>query len=193
MFGFFKKTISPVEFGQAVTKATLQSLCNDAARSIGMRFENFDASHGWGPFLESHGLSKQAQALHARLFIHCAMQAAFSAQPNPTKFGLMQGVLNCFVKDPAGYDFESTYIDLEQAYIGRGVFAPAVDQLSDSQEMGVLNSKYLLQAFVVPYVPNRAPFYEQFEAFCLPARVAIVTVNRAMHDLNPSFKMASAG
>jgi len=68
MFGFFKKEATPAEFGYAVLHTAVDFLSPDAGRSLGMRFNDFDGSHGWANFLERKGLPIERQKLYFCLF-----------------------------------------------------------------------------------------------------------------------------
>ena len=52
---FFKRKATPEEFGQAITHLVKGPLSSDALRSLGTRFDDFDASSGWSVFLERKG------------------------------------------------------------------------------------------------------------------------------------------
>jgi len=76
MFGIFKKKVTPEEFGEGVVQLASEWISADAARSLGMRFENFDASQGWKKFLEHVGVPVETQLLYIRFVRHCAMWPA---------------------------------------------------------------------------------------------------------------------
>jgi hypothetical protein len=57
MFGLFKKQATPGEIGYGIDRYTAEFLSTDAGRSLGMRFEDYDASRGWSNFLERKGVS----------------------------------------------------------------------------------------------------------------------------------------
>src|SRR5271169_1957046 len=68
MFGLFKKKVTPGEFGQAVSYLAKDPLSADAGRSLGARFDDYDASGGWPKFLERRGVPIPTQMLYHWLF-----------------------------------------------------------------------------------------------------------------------------
>jgi hypothetical protein len=52
MFGF-KKSVTPDQFGEGVLYFANDFITADASRSLGARFENYDASKGWVPVFQA--------------------------------------------------------------------------------------------------------------------------------------------
>lgn len=196
--GLFKKRATPDEFGHAVLYLAVDWLEADAGQSLGMRFENFDGSEGWGKFLESQGISIPTQKLYFRHFAHCALQAASTQFDEATGRGITQGAMTGFKSKIDGYDFETAYRTLAAAYRGEHEFAPRVEALQATFEIpflpdpdvGIYNAKYLLESFVIPNMPNSEAFVDDFELYSSTVSATVSTVQRAMEQLFRSFKLA---
>jgi hypothetical protein len=93
MFGLFKKNVTPGEFGHGVVHIAGDWLSADAGRSLGTRFDNFDASGGWSNFLERRGVPLATQKLYYRLFAHCAIQAVCTQFAAGMRLAMTQGAL----------------------------------------------------------------------------------------------------
>jgi hypothetical protein len=82
MLGLFKKTITPTDAGNVILNWANDFLLSDSTRSLATQFEDcfdFDASHGWSPFLEQKRLPVSIQILYCRFYFHCAIQAALTS------------------------------------------------------------------------------------------------------------------
>lgn len=201
MFGLFKKTVPPTEFGHGVLTLAQDWLANDAGRALGMRFDNFDGSQGWAPYLERKGIPVEVQKLHFRLFTHCALQAAFTQFDPHTQRAMTKGAMDGFTKGVLDYDSSETWTSLEIAYRGRLPFDKAVQALDHpdaniqylpNPKVGVINAKYLIQRFVVPHLDNADAFTDDFTGYSSVCCAAIGCVTRATNQLSRSFNVQQA-
>jgi hypothetical protein len=197
MFGFGKKQISSTEFGQAIGQLVNAPISTDCSRALGMRFENWDGSKGWSNFLESRGIPVPTQKLHYRFWMHAAMQATCTQYDEGKRRTVTHSAMDIFGEKLPGYDLGSTYNALESAYRGQYKFNPKVAPLSNSgaaihflpnPQVGVLNAKYLIEAFVIPYMPNSAAFIDEFQSYSSTVCASIGTVTRAIDHILKSFK-----
>jgi hypothetical protein len=164
MFGLFKKQITSEEFGHALFEWTWEFLSTDCSRALGVAmFNDFNASGGIAKFLEGKGMPLETQKLHFRLYTHSAIQAGCASLSESAKRTITLGAISGGFKSSTDYDFEKTYNTLEAAYRGQHRFDPRVEHLSNSNaqlaflpnpDMGVLNAKYLVEAFVIPHTEN---------------------------------------
>jgi hypothetical protein len=199
MFGLFKKQITLSEFGQGIVQLANDPLSSDCGRALGMRFENWDGSQGWFRFLESKGISIPTQELHFRLWMHCAIQATCTQFDEGHRRTITQSAMNArFPKKLANYDVGSTYNALESIYRGQYKFDLRVASLSNPEasihylpdpKAGVLNTKHLIEAFVIPHMPNSSAFIDQFSSYSSTACASIGTVSRAMNHIQAKFKV----
>ena len=119
MLDLFKKKVTPNEFGQVIVQWSADFLASDAGRSSGMHFDNYDASDGWGKFLERRGMPHSLLRLHFMLYTHCALQAASTEFDEGKRRGITQGAISGALQvKPDGYDFDAMYITLEAVYRG---------------------------------------------------------------------------
>ena len=195
MFGIFKKKVTPGEFGGIVVKYANDILAGDALRSLGMRFENWDGSRGWGTFLESQGVSVPTMKLYSRLFTHSAIQAActqFTRSDEATRRAITYGAaIEAFPNKPDGYDFETTYTTLAAAYRWQHKFDRRVEPLSNSElkfpllpnpDVGVLNAKYLIESFVIPNMKNSQSFIDDFYSYSITVCQGVgIVLKAAVH------------
>jgi hypothetical protein len=198
---FFKKKVTPEEFGQAITHLVKGPLSSDALRSLGTRFEDFDASSGWAVFLERKGVSRSVQSLYCVLFIHCAIQAACTQFDEATRHVIVHGAtIDSFASTPDGYDFQEIYEELEAIYRGRLKFDQRLEPLSNSDfqfpylpnpNAGVLTAKYLIESFIVPNMVNSKAFIDDFKGYSGTVCVAIGVVQRALDQLFKSVSLSS--
>lgn len=79
--------------------------------------------------------------------------------------------MNAFSEQLADYNVGSTYNALESVYRGQYKFEPRVAPLSNPEasihflpdpKAGVLNAKYLVEAFVIPHMPNSSAIIDGF-------------------------------
>lgn len=197
MFGLFKKKVTPAEFGDCILHMANEWIGSDAGQSLGMRFDNFDGSEGLPIFLERHGVSLAMQKLYFRLYTHCAMQASFSQFEDRMAREMTLGAMSAFANNLEGYDFGATYLTLDAAYRGRHQFSPMVEPLTNSDarlsflpnsNAVVLNSKYLIETFVLPNVSNSSAFFDDFYGYSSSMCATVGTVCRAMGQLSKSFR-----
>lgn len=197
--GFFKKKVTPAEFGEGVVVTASSWIGADAGRSLGMRFENFDGSRGWGQFLESRGVPAAALKLYVRLFSHCALQAAFTKFGEDTRRRMTEGAIAAYADKIAEYDFGKTYAALEAVYSGEHTFDPKLETLGNSEaqldflpngNVGVLNAKYLIESFVVTQLQNSGAFFTDFASYSSTCFAAVGTVRRAMDHIFSSYKLS---
>jgi hypothetical protein len=198
VFGLFKKQISLAEFGQGIVQLANGPISSDCSRALGMRFENWDGSKGWSNFLQSRGIPIPTQKLHYRLWTHAAIQATCTQYDSGKRRTITQSAMEAFSEEMDGYDFESTYKTLEAAYRGQHKFDRRVEPLSNpnatihflpNQKIGVLNAKYLVEAFVIPHMKNSAAFIDQFQSYSSTVCASIGTVQRAIEHISKSFKL----
>jgi hypothetical protein len=201
MFGFFKSKVSPSEFGQAVLHVGKDFLMLDAGHSLVLRFEDFfdrQASESSPSFLERHGLAMPLQKLYFRLYTHCAMQANFSQFDAAIAREMTRGAMSLFTFDIEGYDFDATYMTLDSAYRGQHLFSPAVEPLTNAEAKlkflpnpyaGVVNAKFLIEDFVLPYMSNSPAFIDDFWGYSSAVSSAVGTACRAMDQVSKSFKV----
>lgn len=197
MFGF-KKPITLAEFGQGIVQLANDPLSSDCGRALGMRFENWDGSQGWFRFLERKGISIPIQKLHFRLWTHCAIQATCTQFDEGKRRTITQSAMNAFSETLANYDVASTYNALELVYRGQYKFDPKIAPLSNPEasiqflpdpKVGVLNAKYLVEAFVIPHMPNSSAFIDDFQSYSSTVCASIGTVSRAMNHILAKFKI----
>lgn len=199
MFGLFKKQITPQEFGHALFEWTWEFLSTDCGRAIGMAmFNDFDARGGIANFLTGKGIPLEKQKLHFRLYTHCTIQAACTPLSEPMRRAITGGAITGGFKSSPDYDFEKTYTTLEAAYRGQHKFDARVEQLKnlDAQlaflpnpNAGVLNAKYLVEAFAIPYLENRNLLIENFRTYSSPVCSSIATVRRAIDQMLTKVKL----
>jgi hypothetical protein len=198
VFGLFKKQISPVEFGQGILQLASGPISSDSARALGMRFENWDGSKGWSTFLEGRGISIPTQKLHFRLWTHCAIQATCTKYDESKRRTITLSAMEAFSEKMDGYEFETAYKTLEAAYRGQHRFDQQVEPLSNpvatinflpNPKVGVVNAKYLIEAFALPRMPNGAAFLTEFESYSSTVCASIGTVQRAIEHIHKSFKI----
>lgn len=198
MFGLFKKQITLVEFGQGIIQLVNEPISSDCSRALGMRFENWDGSKGWSNFLQSRGIPIPTQKLHYRLWTHAAIQATCTQFDGVKRRTITQSAMEAFSENLPNYDLESTYNALESAYRGQYKFDPRLAPLSNpnaainylpNPQVGVLNAKYLIEAFVFPHMPNIAAFIDEFPSYSSTVFASIGTVSRAIAHISKSFKI----
>lgn len=197
MFGLFKKQITLVEFGQGIIQLVNEPISSDCSRALGMRFENWDGSNGWANFLQSRGIPISTQKLHYRLWVHAAIQAACTQFDEAKRRIITQSAMEVFSETIPNYDLASTYNSLESAYRGQYDFDSRLSPLSNpgaaisflpNPHVGVLNAKYLIEAFVLPHMPNSAAFTDEFQSYSSTVCASIGTVGRAIGHISKSFK-----
>jgi hypothetical protein len=191
MFGF-KKAVTVDQFGIGVLTFASDFITSDSARSLGMRFENYDASRGWTNYLQSVGVPLPTLQLYHRLYTHCVLQTAFT-QFSPSHRRIMtQGAMDAFQERPADYDFAKTFSSLEAAYDGSLKFSPAVQPLTNLEarltflpnpNAGVLAAKFLVDSFAMPKMPNGKAFIDDFKGYSSTICATTGTARRAIDDL----------
>jgi hypothetical protein len=198
VFGLFKKKVTPAEFGHAVLYTAVDWIGSDAGRALGMRFENSDGSQGWDRFLESRGVPIATQKLHTRHYAHCAVQTISTRYARPVAFEMVWGAMNGFNNTIEGYDFVTAYETLDAAYQGRHRFSPAVESLRSPEleargaTLALQNAKYLMETFVLPYMPNAAAYIAGFSSYSITCYGALGTVSRALDQVSKKLKMPSS-
>ncbi len=201
MFGLFKKQITEAEFGQGIIELANGPISSDCNRALGMRFaffEAIDASNGWSSFLERKGVSLSTQKLHFRLWTHCAIQGTCTQFGEGKRRTVTKSAMEAFSEKRDDYDFDVTYNALEAAYRGQYKFDQRVEPLSNpdatirflpNPKAGVVNAKYLVEAFVFPRMPNSTEFIDHFHSYSSTVCASIGTVTRAMDHISKSFKI----
>jgi hypothetical protein len=199
MFSLLKKRVSSDEFGHALFEWTWEFLSTDCGRALGRAmFKAFNASGGIAKFLEGKGIPLEKQKLHFRLYTHCAIQAGCTTLDEPTRRAITRGAISGGFNSSADYDFEKTYTTLESAYRGQHRFDQRVEQLSNltlqltflpNPNVGVLNAKYLVEAFIIPRTANSNAVIQNFSSYSGEACASIATVRRAMDQMFTKVKL----
>ena len=197
MFGFGKKQISSGEFGEGIATLVNEPISTDSARALGMRFENWDASNGWSKFVESKGVSITTQKLHYRMWTHAAIQTFCTRFDEGKRRTITQAAMGIFGKID-GYDFGTVYSGLEEARRGNYKFEPKIAALTNpdggiqylpNPHAATQSAKYLIQAFVVPHMPNAPAFINDFGSYSGTLGASIGTVARAVDHISSKFKV----
>jgi hypothetical protein len=199
MFGLFKKSVSPHDFGQGATHFAHDPISSDALRSLGWRSDDPDASRGWIPYLTGKGVSVPVQTLYLFLYSHSVMQAAFTRFDEGTRRAMTQGAMSLYTKKPQSYDFEKTYRAVEAVNSGTPMFDLRIAALTNdaaqvhflpNSNVAVLTAKYLIAAFVVPCMPNHQNFFDDFRGYSSTVGSSIGTACRAIDQLSKSVKIS---
>jgi len=130
---WFQKKVSVDQFGFGVLQFASSFVSTDCGRSLGMRFENYDASQGWSNFLQSVGVPIPALKLYHRLYTHSVLQTAFTQFDSAQRRMMTQGAMDGIQDRPADYDFLKTVNALETAYKGHYSFSPTVQSLANPE------------------------------------------------------------
>lgn len=163
-----------------------------------MRFENWDASNGWSKFVESRGVSIATQILYYRMWTHAAIQTFCTRFDEGKRRAVTQAAMGIFSKTIEGYDFGTTYGALEEANRGNHKFEPKIGALTNpdrairylpNPQAATQSAKYLIQAFVVPYMPNAPAFINDFRSYSGTLGASIGTVARAVDHISSKFKV----
>lgn len=204
MFGLFKQQISPTEFGQGIMQLAHDFMSSDSARAVAMRLEGWDdhnGSTGWSGFIERKGIPMQTQKLHYKLWAHCAVQGTCTQVDADKRRAITRGAMDALsngawaLKD---YDFVRSYDALENIYRGQHKFDPTIESLTNPGVMAsylpnpktaVLNAKYLIEAFAIPYLPNNKAFITEFQSYSSTVGASIGTVSSAMNHILAKFKL----
>lgn len=199
MFGLFKKQATLEECGYGIFHLAFDPLSSDCCRSLGARFQDFDARGGISKFLESKSVPIEEQKLYFRLFTHCAVQAVCTQFNEGKRRSITRGAItNGFPTKIDEYDFETTYGTLEATFRGQHRFGPAVEPLNNpsaqiswlpNSNVGVLNAKYLIENFVLSHMKNKDAFIEDFGPYSSTISAAIGLMQRAMDHFLKSFKV----
>lgn len=199
MISLFKKKVSPTEFGQGIIQLAAGWLWNDAGRTLGMRFEDFDGSQGWPYFLRQKGMDDSFIQLYSCVFAHCALQAACSSFGDETAHAVTLGAMKSLARPPSGYSADMTYIEVARVYSGEHRLHSSVANLTNPNffvpfipkpEAGILNAKYLLDRFVIGKLDNSEDFITDFNSFSGGVASAIGTATRAIDWHRRSTKLA---
>jgi hypothetical protein len=191
MFGF-KKAVTVDHFGFGVLQFASEFISGDSGRSLGMRFENYDASRGWSNYLQSVGVPIPTLKLYHRLYTHCVLQTAFTQFSSSQRRTMTQGAMDGIQDRPADYDFNRTFNSLENAFDGSFKFSPAVQPLTNPEarlnflpnpNAGVLATKVLVDIFVIPKMKNSNAFIDDFVGYSSTVCATIGTTRRAVDDL----------
>lgn len=201
MLGLFKKKVTSTEVGSTLLGYVFEFLSTDAGRSLGSRFQNIDATHGWSKLLESRGIPLDIQKLYFRLYLHCSIQAACTQFEEGVRRGITHGAtVQGFKSGLGGYDFDKCFSTLETAYSGRHKFHPALQNLANSEayvhvvpnpEVGVINSKFLIEEFVLRHLTNGATFVSDFHDFSSTQSSSVATTCRAVGQILSLVKITS--
>lgn len=191
MFGF-KKSVTPDQFGAGVLYFANDFITADASRSLGARFENYDASKGWVPVFQANGVPIPTVKLYHLFYTHAVLQAYFRTSSQAHRLAITRGAMSNIADKPASYDFGRTFNDLEAAFDGRYQFDPTVAALRnpDGRPMtGVPAAKYLVDNFILATMKNRQAFVDDFAGFSSTVCATIGTIHRATEQLLTKVKI----
>jgi hypothetical protein len=203
---FFKKKITPDEFGRAAASWANEFLVNDGAVSLARLFDDFwddNRPDNGEQFLDRMGIPPPKTNLYIRLFSHCAIHAASTQFGQEVGKAITRGAMSNYVKTPAGYDFETTYSALDAIYSGRLRFDPRIDALNNpgfdfpvlpNPNSGILNAKFLIDNFMFPNLSQavlvRAVSGDGFKMFSGTVCGGLNIALRAMAQLSKSAKIS---
>ncbi|SEI24357.1 hypothetical protein [Tardiphaga sp. OK245] len=199
MFGFGKKPISAMEFGQGIVQLASEAMSLDCSRALGMRFENWDGSKGWSNFLLSRGIPIETQKLHFRLWTHVAIQTFCTRFDGAKRHTIIEGAMRVISGVIPGYDMSTTYRALEDAFQGHYQFDDRVARLTNLEggisylpnpQAHATAAKYLIQEFALRHMPNAQAFIGDFSSYTGTVGASIGTVSRAVDHIEKSFKVA---
>jgi hypothetical protein len=125
MFGF-KKTVTPDQFGMGVLHFANDFIAADASRSLGARFENYDASNGWFPVFRANGVPIPTVELYRLFYTHAVLQTHFKSFSLTHRNAMVRGAMTLISDKHAAYDFGKTFNDLEAAYSDQYKCDPSV-------------------------------------------------------------------
>lgn len=193
----FKKTIPINEFGLAVLRYADEFISADAGRSLGTQFENWDGSRGWWTFLQGRGMSISALKLYQRLYTHCVLQANFKGFSTHHRWEMVHGAITCLAETPEGYNLERVFAELEAVFDGEFKLNPSVETLNSNArlnfsaypDVGILASRYLIHAFIIPKMQNSGIFIENFNLYSSTVGSSVATANRAMDQITGKVKI----
>lgn len=191
MFGF-KKSVTPDQFGEAVLYYANDFIMPDASRSLGARFENYDASKGWVPVFQANGVPIPTVKLYHLFYTHAVLQTHFKSFSLAHGQAMTRGAMANIADKPAAYDFGRTFDDLEAAFSDQYKFDPSVASLRNPEARpmpGVSAAKYLVNSFVLPNMKNRQAFIDDFHGFSSTVCATIATVHRATGQLLTKVKI----
>jgi hypothetical protein len=200
MFGFFKKKVIPEEYGAAIMSLAFESIANDASRSLGTCYPDFNASNGWASSLQSVGIDKSVQRDFICLYAHCFIQSYAKILRLPHPQALTFGATQCLKDQTNRYEFNTAFSDLNSIEMQTYHFKEPVKYLtapnrsgSKLEASGILNSKYLVSSFVLDNIPNPRPIIENFDTFCSPGVATYGTLQRATAFLSRKVKVVYSG
>jgi hypothetical protein len=191
MFGF-KKSVTPDQFGEGVLYLANDYITSDASRSLGARFENYDASKGWIPVFQAHGVPIPTVKLYHLLYTHAALQTHFKSFSLADRQAMTRGAMANIADKPAAYDFGKTFNELEASLSDRYIFDPSIAALSNPEIRPmtcVPAAKYLLDSFVLANIKNGQAFIIDFKGFSSTFCATVATVHRATEQLLTKVKL----
>jgi hypothetical protein len=192
MFGF-KKSVTPDQFGEGVLYFANDFIAADASRSLGARFENYDASKGWVPVFQANGVPIPTVKLYHLFYTHAVLQVHFKSFSLIHRQAMTRGAMANIADKPATYDFGRTFNDLEAAFADQYKFDPSVASLRNPEGArpmpGVSAAKYLVNSFILANMKNRQAFLDDFGGFCSTVCATVATVHRATEQLLTKVKI----
>jgi hypothetical protein len=191
MFGF-KKSVTLDEFGAGVLHFADSFITADASRSLGARFENYDASNGWVPVFQANAVPIPTVKLYHMFYTHAVLQTHFKSFSLNQRQAMTRGATANIANKPAAYDFGKTFSDLEAAFNDQYKFDPSVTPLRNPEARpmpGVSAAKYLIESFVLPNMKNRQAFINDFHGFSSTVCATVATVHRATEQLLTKVKI----
>ncbi|MET4600916.1 hypothetical protein ABIB90_000367 [Bradyrhizobium sp. JR4.1] len=198
MFGLFKKSIPPSDFGLAVLRYADDFLTNDGCRSLGARFPDYNASKGWLPVFEANGLPLAQAKLYLRYFSHAALQSVFKAYQLSERRSMVSGAIHGIKETPEGYEFGRVFEELEAVLNDQRQFNPRVANLNASGRLDylavptahVLVSKYLIDRVILPNMTHGEAFIADFEGFSGAVASGLGVTYRAMNSVLSQVKLS---
>jgi hypothetical protein len=188
----FKNSVTPDEFGQAVWAYANDVILADASRSLGARFDGYDASKGWLPVFQANGIPVSTAKVYRLFYAHAVLQTNFKSFPLAQRQEMVRGASVNFTIKPAAYDFGKIFAELEAIFDGQYEFDASVDALDNPEArpaLGVLTAKYLINGFVFPNIENRQAFLDDFAGFSSTVCSTIAAAHRATALLLTKFKI----
>lgn len=185
MFGF-KKSVTPEQFGEGVLHFASDYIYQDALRSLGARFENYDASKGWLPVFQANGVSVDTVKLYYLYYTHAVLQMNFKSFSLTQRQAMTRGAMANIADKPASYDFSKTFNELEDAFNDHYKFDPSVAPLRNAEvgSMAVVNaSKYLINSFILSNMKNAQAYIRDFGSYCATFGATSATAQRATQQI----------
>lgn len=185
MFGF-KKSVTAAQFGEGVLYFAHDYIHQDALRSLGARFENYDASKGWLPVFQANGVPIEIVKLYGLFYTHVVLQTHFKTFSLTHRQAMTRGAMANLADKPPEYDFAKIFNGLEDAFNDHYNFDPSVASLRN-QDLGsssvVYAAKYLINSFILGNMKNAQAYVKDFHGYSSTVGATVGTVNRATQQV----------